>query len=457
LAFLASFLEAKGHQVEILEFPFTRKQKREFSKKALLFQPNLIGIGIRNLDNSDLNAYRTYLQEPAKLVDLLRATFKVAPVPILVGGPAATVDPKRVLRATEADCLILGEGEPGLLQALEFIASKKPLPKILSHSETIPFRVIDTRNLPAPQLYRWVSMKPYLGRDAGYPLQTKRGCPLHCTYCTYARIEGSRYRLLDPDSIAREVEGALSTGIEEFEFVDSTFNLPVQHARNVLSAIQNRRVRARFIGTGLNPLNLPFTLLEQMKEVGFESTILTAESASPTMLRSYRKDFCVEQLRKAAVSLKELQIQTLFVFLIGGPLESRETVEETLEFIKEFVTKPHVAYITCGIRIYPGSPLHGDLLCGKLDPMSLSWFGTNRDIPFYLSHEVGREWLNHRLQTFRRTCPNTLCSDQGQGYLADLAQAFLEKLPVKKPIWRFARLLNRLQDPFFWKNQRTIS
>ena len=227
---------------------------------------------------------------------------------------------------------------------------------------TTPFRVVNAGGLPAPRLYEWVeNLRPYLRGDAGYPLQTKRGCPLKCTYCTYGRIEGTRYRFLDPQAIADEVEGALGRGVRDFEFVDSTFNLPPHHALGVLAALRERGLHANYVGTGLNPSKLPEELLAKMSEVGFRSVILTAESGSDTMLASYQKNYRRPRLYEAADLLERHDIKGLWVFLLGGPQETEQTVAETLSFIEERVHSPHAVYITSGIRVYPGSPIGDDV------------------------------------------------------------------------------------------------
>lgn len=448
LSFLASFLEGLGHKVITRDYPFKKRDSNILLQDCQKWQPDIVGMGIRNLDNSDLNAYMSYLKQPAKIISMIRNKLDKFDTPIIVGGPAGTVDPELVIKETGADCVIRGEGEQAFVEVLAYLNSDIKLPKLLPPLDSAPYRFETTNTLPSPKLYKHFDMHPYLGRDGGYPLQTKRGCPLKCTYCTYSNIEGARYRFLDPETIADEVEGALNQGIDVFEFVDSTFNLPVNHAMSVLRSIKKRNLKARFVGTGLNPINLPPKLLDEMKDLGFQSVILTAESASPKMLESYQKDFQVDKLEMAARLLDERKIQTLFVFLIGGPGETRHTVEQTLQFIKDYVPHPHVAYITSGIRVYPGSPIGKAILAGRLDNQSITYMGEGRNIPFYFSADVNKQWLGERISRFQLEQPNVLCSDQGQGLMVSIAQSILEKLPVSRPLWKYTSHLNQIQNMF---------
>ena len=87
-----------------------------------------------------------------------------------------------------------------------------------------------------------------------FSIQTKRGCALACTYCTYNRIEGRAYRLRSPAAVADEIEDFVkSTGIRTVEIVDSTFNVPLDHAKAVLAEIISRSLKLRLLTMGLNP------------------------------------------------------------------------------------------------------------------------------------------------------------------------------------------------------------
>jgi radical SAM superfamily enzyme YgiQ (UPF0313 family) len=388
LAFVATATERAGHAVRFVDLPQTPKGQRQFLAALRDWQPEYVALGIRNLDNSDFHALETYLNGPAELIRIARQIVPHAR--FIVGGPAGTVEPERVATTVGCNHLVLGEGEESLPQLIARLDAGEAVPRIVGADDKgTPFRVALPDHLPAPGLHRWVeNFAPYLRGDAGYPVQTKRGCPLKCTYCTYGRIEGVRYRFLSPNAIADEIEGALARGIRDFEFVDSTFNLPTKHALEVLQTLRDRKLQANYIGTGLNPRQLPDELLAAMRELGFRSVILTAESASDTMLASYEKNYRRDRLFAAAEALQRHSIRALWVFLLGGPGETPETVEQTLSFISQSVPSPNAVYITSGIRIYPGSPIGDELDHGRLSVESLRRRVEHADVPFYYSEHT---------------------------------------------------------------------
>jgi len=448
LAFIASHLKRKGHEVHCFEIPGRKSDYSVFVRKLLKLEADLVGIGIRNLDNSDYHGFEEYLQAPS---DLVRELKQYICPPVIIGGSAGTVDANRVIEKVGGDCLVLGEGEAAFDEILARLERFEELPPVLDQKSE-PFRFSQTYSLKPPALYSWFDMNPYLKGESGYPVQTKRGCPLRCSYCTYARIEGKRYRMMDPVSVVDEIERASNSGIRDFEFVDSTFNLPNRHAMRILEEIQRRQLRVNFVGTGVNPMNLPLSMLELMKEVGFQTLILSAESASERMLESYQKDFQVKVLYEAARNLDKAGIAAMWVFLLAGKGETRDSVEETLQFIHVNVREPHLAYITSGIRIYPGSPIGNEFEQGQLDTKSILWDRESKSTAFYYSENTPSAWLNKRLLEFQSTHTNIMLSEQGHSSAIELAQKVLSYLPVKKPYWRYLPLLNRIMKSAFSRN-----
>lgn len=445
MAFVASSVQASGREVRFLDQLQGFRGVQRLVKVLRQWKPGVIGIGIRNLDNSDFHAFHSYLSLPAKLVAAIRRELPEAIV--VLGGSAGTVDPERVLECVTADHLILGEGEEAMVTLLDALDRGETPPKVLGDPVAGgPNRVARTEDLKPPRLYQWTPMASYLKGDAGYPVQTKRGCPLKCSYCTYGRIEGKRYRKLHPEAVADEIQGAMEQGIRDFEFVDSTFNLPIQHTLEVVETLLRRRLFANYHGTGMHPSKLPDELLDGMKRAGFRQVVLTAESAADSMLKSYGKSYTQPALVSAADQLRRHRLGALWVFLLAGPGETEATVEETLAFIAEHVRAPDAVYITSGIRIYKGSPMADAWEEGRFGAASLrSTAGS--DATFYYSEHTQPAWLEARLKAFQRQYPHVMLSCEGHGWMTQFALNMLPWTGLKKPYWQYLGWLNRLRRP----------
>jgi radical SAM superfamily enzyme YgiQ (UPF0313 family) len=445
MAFVASSVRDSGREVRFMDQLQGFMALRRLVRVLRRWHPQVIGLGIRNLDNSDYHAFHSYLSLPARLVALIRRELPEAT--IVLGGSAGTVDPERVLDVVPADHLILGEGEEAMVRLLEAKERGEKVSNVVGDPVLGgPHRVVETEKLTPPGLYQWTPMASYLKGDAGYPVQTKRGCPLKCSYCTYGRIEGKRYRKLHPERVADEIQGAMEYGIRDFEFVDSTFNLPVKHAVDVVETLLRRGLTANYHGTGMNPSKLPDELLEGMRRAGFRQVILTAESASGSMLKSYGKNYTLPALVNAADQLRRHRLGALWVFLLAGPGETETTVEESLSFIAEHVRAPDAVYITSGIRIYKGSPMADAWEEGRLGAASLRT-SSDKHATFYYSEHTQPDWLEARLKAFQRQHPHVMLSCEGHGWMTQLALNMLPWTGLKKPYWQYLGWLNRLRRP----------
>jgi radical SAM superfamily enzyme YgiQ (UPF0313 family) len=224
----------------------------------------------------------------------------------------------------------------------------------------------------------------------------------------------------------------------------------VNHALEVLRTLRLRNLQANYIGTGLNPRQLPDELLESMRELGFRSVILTAESASDTMLASYEKNYRRDRLFAAAESLQRHGIRALWVFLLGGPGETPETVEQTLSFIAQSVPSPNAVYITSGIRIYPGSPIGDELDRGRLSVEDLRRRVEHAEVPFYYSSQTPPAWLEVRLRRFQHSYPQVMLSCEGHAWLTQAALSVMQYLPLRKPYWQYIPALNATRRFLRW-------
>src|SRR5689334_14236065 len=96
LACVASALEVAGHDVRFVDLCFARDPARTAAEAAGAFQPDVIGISVRNIDNSDAIALRHYTPEARGIMHALRTAAPAAK--IIAGGAAFGVAPEALFR-----------------------------------------------------------------------------------------------------------------------------------------------------------------------------------------------------------------------------------------------------------------------------------------------------------------------------------------------------------------------
>ena len=447
LACVASALDAAGHDVKFLDLCFARDPVSAASSAARTFQPEIIGISVRNIDNSDAIALRHYTPEAR---DILRALRAAAPnAKVIAGGAAFGVAPEALFRDLGVDYAVAGDGERAsvaLVDALTSGAKIEALPGLVRDREgtvvfTRPGEDADLDSLPRPSLHRWIDLARYQRHGATIPIQTKRGCVYKCVYCTYRNVEGWGYRTRDPDSVADEIAELKSkAGIHHFDFVDSTFNSPPGHALQICEAITRRKLNVHLDTTNFTPAAAPSDLLAAMKTAGFRSLGITAESASDAVLEKLEKGFSAAKVREVAERVEKHGIRTLWIFLVGGPGETPATLEETLAFAAWRLERGDAVYLTVGLRIYPGTTLHRIGIAEGVVPEGDSLL----DPTFYFSAELRFDSTVERLKRFAASHPRFMFSADSRSAVLPYLTRAASVLRLPRPHWRYMGLFQRV-------------
>ena len=450
LCYVATATRSAGHDVRVLDLCFAGRRAAKYLRASISsFAPDVVGLSVRNVDNANMLRPVSYLPGVRELVAEVR---RVSAAPVVLGGSGTSLMPEAVLRRVAADAIIVSDGEVSFLRLLEAIASGEPWTEIpgvglmidggfhLTPPDYPPF------HFEAPEVGHWVDMAPYERLGGSYNVQSKRGCPHRCIYCTYnSSLEGHRLRKRDPREVVDEIEEAvLKYRPRTVEFVDSVFNDPPDHTRAILEEIIRRPWKAEFTAMGVQPLHLDRKMLDLMWQAGFRSFMITPESASDTVLSSYRKGFCRDNVIQAAEALAQTHFSAWWCFLLGGPGETHATIEESLDFCRQYLhLQPgrarHVAQLFFGVRLYPGtdlwrSALSEGIITPDADPIQSLW---------YVSPELNVLRALDQIERAATTCPEILIGyDEGYLFFSDLAAGLCRLLGERPPYWRLARKLN---------------
>jgi hypothetical protein len=380
LCTVASATARAGHDVSVLDLAFSKQPARDTLQRVRREEPDVVGITVRNIDNCNFERPHFYLPEIRD--EVVRSVREAAPsAKIVLGGAAVNVSPRDVLGFLQADLAVVGEGEEAFPDVLGALGRRERWDRLpgalpLGGGSAQPLPVLDTgRKLPGEPLggravvrdltrsarseaFRWLDLGRYARAGSPYSVQTKRGCALKCSYCVYNNIEGHAYRLREAREVVDEIEEAvLGHGVKAVDFVDSTFNLPLSHARALCEALAQRKLPAQYSTMGLNPASVTPELVQTLKTAGFKNVMCTPESASETTLRTLHKGFQKHAVIRAAKALREAGMPTYWFFMLGAPEETMHTVRETLAFCEEHIPPTDMVLFSTGIRVYSGTPL----------------------------------------------------------------------------------------------------
>jgi radical SAM superfamily enzyme YgiQ (UPF0313 family) len=441
---VAEAAKGAGHDVTFLDLMFSRDPVHDIRAALKGTGYDIIGISVRNIDNTVMEQSRSFISE---LVSIINTCRTLTGIPIVLGGAAIAIMPEEILRATGSTCAVVGNGEAVFLELIEMLVrneSWSDLPGIASLIEGNYRMRASTTGLvhswKGPDYHRWLDMKAYGSSLATIPIQTKLGCPFQCVYCTYGKIEGSAYRLSDPDCVAETALRYASTGLHDIEFVDNVFNAPYEHALALCESLIRAKGRARFQSVEMSPAFFDHRLLSTMERAGFVGIGLTVESASDPVLAGLKKGFTARDVHRAAEVVNEHEVPCIWIFLFGGPGETRETVRETLRFAETSIRPQDAAFFNVGIRVYPGTELEaiarnqGTLAVpagGMLEPQ------------FYVSPEVEPDWINQQVKNSMQKHMNFMDGTSFSfRYLPQINRVGYW-LGLKTPLWKYTRFIRR--------------
>jgi len=447
LACIASALDDAGHTVSFLDLCFAADPVASARRAAIEFRPDVIGVSVRNIDNSDAIALRHYTPEAREVLHSLRRASPEAKV--IAGGAAFGVAPEALFRDLGVDYAVAGDGERASVALVDALSSGRPveaLPGLVRDRNgtvafTPPGEDADLDSLPRPSLHRWVDLARYQRHGATIPIQTKRGCVYKCIYCTYRNVEGWGYRTRDPEMVADEIEELkIKAGVSHFDFVDSTFNSPPGHAIQVCEAIARRKLGVHLDTTNFTPATASPELLGAMRAAGFRSLGITAESASDTVLETLEKGFNAAKVREVAERVEKFGIKALWIFLVGGPGETTKSIEETLEFAAWRLRRGDAVYLTVGLRIYPGTTLHRIAIAEGVVPAT----STLLDPTFYFSSAINFDSTVERLRKFAAEHPRFMFSADSRSVVLPYLTRAASILRLPRPHWQYMGLFQRV-------------
>lgn len=152
------------------------------------------------------------------------------------------------------------------------------------------------------------------------------------------------------------------TGIKHIEFTDSTFNIPLDHSKEVLRAIIEKKLNFELHTMGINPSAVDIELVKLMKESGLRSVNFGVEAGCNEMLKSLGKNFTSDDIIRSAKLLHNEGFPLLWYLLIGAPGESPHTIKDTFNNLDKAIAPWDFVSITLGVRVYKGSPIANKLL-----------------------------------------------------------------------------------------------
>ncbi len=384
MAVIAGALTELGHRVEQLDMLASADDKERLQQLITKFRPEFICISLRNIDNVDsISGDAGWFLEQSKVtVTEIRTQTRV---PLIIGGPAFSLMPAEILDYLQADYGVIGEGEAALPQLLEDLAAGRQAQTIVKGKTPLPGEQFATPQFQ-PELLDF-----YQNRSGIANLQTKRGCPHHCSYCTYPQLEGHTFRRRPATAVADDIEHLIKTyAIETLFFVDSVFNDDQEHHLEIAEEILRRSLKIRW-SAFFRPADLSLNDLQLMQRSGLFAVESGSDALTNLTLKGLGKGFKLDDIFTTHDICQKLKLPIAHYLIFGGPNETPETLNEGIKNLDRLDNG--VIFLFSGLRILPGTRLYKTALKEGILKANNSLLRPT----YYFSPNIDSEQMNREL------------------------------------------------------------
>ncbi len=260
-------------------------------------------------------------------------------IPVVLGGPHVTFLPDEGLE--HADMVVRGEGEIPILALAQTFEGDTDLSQVPGLSwrangrtvhNPLPDGLVDLDELPSPDLslIRGYKNEGSLASRV-IPIQTTRGCPYDCDFCSVTGMFGHKLRKQSPESVVKMLKGYRDLGSLTFIY-DDNFTADTNHAREICRLIiesgmdMNWSTQVR-IEAARDP-----ELLKLMYEAGCRTVFIGFESVNQKALVESRKCQSVDEMADAVRKFRSVGIDVHGMFIYGLDSEGPQDLEATLQF-----------------------------------------------------------------------------------------------------------------------------
>lgn len=360
LLYLGAVLEKEGYFVKIFD---TQIDSWDIKKIA---KPDIVGIYCNTS-----NYYRAL-----GLAEEIKNNFNI---PIIFGGPHATLRPLEVLRNSRVDFVVVGEGELtmiDLLSALNNQSRELTLEKVrgigfkrngepIINSGRELIGNLDSLPFPARHLVSMEKYRPSPNQYKRLPMTTmmvSRGCPFNCTFCNVEALWTRRYRSRSVKNVVEEIKLLIKDyGIKEINFWDDVFGINQEWIREFCETVVKEKLDLTWAcECRVDTINKE--LLKKMKQAGCWCIFFGVESLDQEILEAVNKRITLSQITSAFKWTREAGIEIRANFILGLPKETPEKVKQMIRVL----CRLNPGYIKFNILTpYPETAIYREIKQGK--------------------------------------------------------------------------------------------
>ena len=355
MAYIAGHLDPERHQLKALDLMFSDDYLADVEAAVAEFQPDLVGLSLRNLSNHSYMDPQWALPITKEVIDRVR---EISNAPIVCGGPAFSLLPRECFNYLKPDLGLAGDAGEAFAELAGRIEIGEPsyhdLPGLV-YQEGGELHYNGMRcfsEFAKPPRFDDLDMEKYRQAGFGIGVLTKLGDFNYPSSPDAVPQDQSAWRVIRPiDEVVQEVKDMEERyGLRKVHFIDNGFNVPLAHAKQLCGALIDADIKVHW-STGLAPYSCDAELVGLMKRAGCSLVMMgnMRGDGHDGMSLGERLEPLLETCRLCEDGNLHYTIAQRF----GETGETRQSVEEKLKFLRGI--KPSLANLRVGISLMPGT------------------------------------------------------------------------------------------------------
>lgn len=370
LGIIAAIMRREGHDVCV------------YDQNALRVSNEVLCHNLKKIINVDVVGIGGLITTYSHLKQLIPGLRQIFPKANIVLGGGVTVSPEVIFENMHVDFCIHGEGEHTFRELCAAIERQEQhFSNINGISYVEKAEVITTAPRPVEKDLDQFPMPAYnlfpteiyfnnnviknlmrikCGNQRCATLLWSRGCPNQCTFCWRMMARTLRHRSIS--LVMKEIAYLRSEyAVDSYLFYDECINANRKQSIKFFQALIENGYAAPWYSHA-RALNLDDELVDIFKRSGCVGLNFGIESGSQLMLTKMKKNVSPIQASQAISTAKRYNIKTICTFIIGMPGESRETVLESIQWIRRNHVQQYVYFFATP---YPGTDLYNETFIKK--------------------------------------------------------------------------------------------
>lgn len=324
--------------IEILDMRLKKMDPADLKKKINEKKWDIVGLSTLSYEANRMHSIAEFIKSQDK--EIL----------VIAGGPYATMNAEDILKDTNIDITVFGEGERTFFELVEAydsgIKDLTDIPgiafrkndEILINSSRAAIEDLDELPFPAwdlVDLKEYSKMTTFNGireEDISAPIVTSRACPYQCIYCH--RMFGRKWRARSSRNVIKEIKLLYDTyAVRELHIVDDIFNLNKKRVIEICDGIIKNGIKVKMaFPNGLRADIMDEEIIKKLKEAGTYMITYAVETVSERLQKMLKKNLDLEKLKKTIDLTDKYKMLIRGFFMLGFPTETLREIKQTVDF-----------------------------------------------------------------------------------------------------------------------------